>query len=100
MGELLVGARMLPPGRRREALTAALETVIGDFASEILDYDVRAARAYAVLQERRLGMGRPLSVEDGMIAAICLTSNARLATRNTKDFVGLGIELIDPWQTG
>ena len=45
-------------------------------------------------------MGRPLSVEDGMIAAICLTSNARLATRNTKDFVGLGIELIDPWQTG
>ena len=76
---------------------AAIENVIDDFGDEILTYDVRAARAYAALQEKRADMGRPLSVEDGMIAAICLASGAQLATRNTKDFVGLDIDLINPW---
>jgi len=32
-----------------------------------------------------------------MIAAICLVHGARLATRNIKDFEGLGLALIDPW---
>ncbi|RFA13894.1 hypothetical protein B7R21_07470 [Subtercola boreus] len=100
VAELLVGARSLPPGRRRNALMAAIEGVVDDFGEEILAYDVRAARAYAAMHERRVGMGRPLSVEDGMIAAICFVSGASLATRNTKDFVGLDIDLIDPWDRG
>lgn len=33
-----------------------------------------------------------------MIAAIALTHNAKLATRNTRDFEGCGVELINPWQ--
>jgi toxin FitB len=32
-----------------------------------------------------------------MIAAICLTHGAALATRNTTDFEDLGLETIDPW---
>ncbi len=32
-----------------------------------------------------------------MIAAICRSRGALLATRNTKDFADLGVELIDPW---
>ncbi|PPF78924.1 VapC toxin family PIN domain ribonuclease [Subtercola sp. Z020] len=97
VGELLVGARRLPVGRRRDALLSAVENIVDNFGAEILAYDSRAATAYAALQERRAAMGRPLSVEDGMIAAICVSAGASLATRNTKDFVGLGLDLIDPW---
>ena len=41
--------------------------------------------------------GIPLSVEDGMIAAICSSRSLALATGNTKDFAGLGVRLVDPW---
>lgn len=56
-----------------------------------------AARDYARLQELRRTIGIPLSTENGMVAAICSTRNTTLATRYTKDFVGLGIDLVDPW---
>jgi hypothetical protein len=35
-------------------------------------------------------------MEDGMIAAICQSTGVAFATRNIKDFHGLGIDLIDP----
>jgi hypothetical protein len=34
---------------------------------------------------------------DAMIAATCMAAGATLATRNLKDFAGLGIALHDPW---
>jgi predicted nucleic acid-binding protein len=47
----------------------------------------------------RARLGRPLDILDGQIAAICHTRGATLATRNTRDFDGTGIELVDPWRT-
>lgn len=32
-----------------------------------------------------------------MIAAIALVHGAGVATRNTRDFEGLGLDLVDPW---
>ena len=97
VGEMLVGARSIPHGRRREGLLEAIDQTVAAFGGEVLVYDARAARAYAEMREIRTRMGRALSVEDGMIAGICASHGAALATRNTKDFIGLGIELIDPW---
>ncbi|ETA03666.1 hypothetical protein ThrDRAFT_00725 [Frankia casuarinae] len=42
--------------------------------------------------------GTPISGFDAQIAAICRARNAVLATRNTSDFTGLGLELVDPWE--
>lgn len=97
VGELLTGARTLPEGRRRTELLDVLASMLAEFSGSVLPYDEVAAQQYARLQELRRAMGRPLAVEDGMIAAICLVRGAALATRDTSGFVGLGIELIDPW---
>jgi predicted nucleic acid-binding protein len=97
IGELLVGARALPEGKRRSGLMAAIDRVLETFEDQVLEYDESSTRTYARLQEIRRLAGLPLSVEDGMIAAICLSRGIALATRNTKDFAGLGLELIDPW---
>ncbi len=97
VGELLTGVRALPSGRRRAGLLEAIESTLRAFAGSVLAYDEAAARHYAGLQEARRGAGRPLAVEDGMIAAICVARGASLATRNTSDFAGLGLELVDPW---
>ncbi len=43
--------------------------------------------------------GRGLSSMDGLLAATALAHDLTLATRNIKDFEGLGIRLIDPWLT-
>ena len=41
--------------------------------------------------------GRPISQFDCQIAAIARTREATVATRNTSDYEGCGIELINPW---
>jgi predicted nucleic acid-binding protein len=40
---------------------------------------------------------RGISSIDGLIAATAIAHDLTLATRNIKDFEGLGIELVDPW---
>jgi predicted nucleic acid-binding protein len=98
VAELLRGARLLPQGRRRDDLVAGIDGIVRAFRRDVLPFDEKAARLYAELHEMRSRAGRPLSVEDGMIGAICLSAGARLATRNISDFEGLGIEAVDPWQ--
>ena len=45
-------------------------------------------------------MGRPISLSDAMIAAICLAHDATLATRNVRDFDGLDLKLVNPFEAG
>jgi predicted nucleic acid-binding protein len=97
VGEILTGVRALPVGRRREDLMASVEHTFLTYSDRVLAYDESAAREFASMQEARRLAGRPLSVEDGMIAAICRVRGLTLATRNLKDFHDLGIDLIDPW---
>lgn len=99
VGELLVGAERLPDGRRRDELLLAVEAVAAAFEDDVLPYDTAAARRFATMHVARRSAGRPLSTEDGMIAAICAGNGGRLATRNTRDFDGLGLVLVDPWAT-
>jgi toxin FitB len=58
----------------------------------------RAPQRYADIVTGRESLGRPIGVADAQIAAICHTSDAPLATRNTDDFQETGIELINPWK--
>lgn len=97
--ELLHGVSILPAGRRRTSLAKAIETILDeDFRGRILRFDRAAARAYAAIAAARRTSGRPISQFDCQIAAIARANEATVATRNTGDFGGCGIELIDPWQ--
>ena len=44
------------------------------------------------------GIGRPIGPVDAMIAATCLVHDATLATRNTRDFEGLDLKLVNPFE--
>jgi predicted nucleic acid-binding protein len=46
----------------------------------------------------RKNAGRRMSQSDAVIAAVARSRGASLATRNVKDFVDCGIEIINPWQ--
>lgn len=96
--EMLLGIRCMPEGRRRSDLEwAAREIFEVDFAGRVLNFDRDAADAFATLAAERRKAGRPISQADAMIAAITLSRGATLATRNVRDFVGCGINVVNPW---
>jgi hypothetical protein len=70
------------------------------FGSQILGLRQTDALLAGEIRAHRDAMGRPISVQDAMIAAICLTHGATLATRNTKDFAGLDLPLVNPFEGG
>ncbi len=96
--ELWYGVARLPDGRRREALADGIAVIMEeDFARRVLPFDVPAARAYSLLVSERERQGRPISGFDAQIVSICWVYGAQLATRNVRDFEGVGIEVINPW---
>ena len=68
------------------------------FSSRILPFDSDAARAYAEVASGRRAAGRPVSHADCQIAAIARSRGMAVATRNVRDFVDMGIDVIDPWE--
>ena len=96
--EILSGITVLPKGRRREALEiAALAMFREDFAGRILPFDSDAAVIYGELFALRRSIGRPAAIADLMIASIARAHGASVVTRDTVDFEGCGLALINPW---
>jgi toxin FitB len=96
--EMLLGARLLPLGKRRSGLEVALRTMFEeDFAGRILPFDGAATHPYADIVATRRAAGRPISQFDAQIAAIARHHGTRLATRNVSDFGTCGLDLVDPW---
>lgn len=99
--EILYGVRLLPDGKRRRDLLAAIEPIFWeDFVGRVLPFDREAADAYATLAVERRQSGRPISQFDAQIAGIALSRGAAVATRNVADFEGIGLTIIDPWTYG
>jgi predicted nucleic acid-binding protein len=59
--------------------------------------DAAAAEQYAIIASDRERAGKPIAGFDALIAAVCRSRGAALATRNLPDFDGTGVEIIDPW---
>ena len=97
LGEIRKGAELA--GRRRdyaqaEALENWLQIVAERFAERILPVDAATALTWG-----RLTALRPLPVIDGLLAATALTQDMILATRNLADFQGLGVQLLNPFES-
>jgi toxin FitB len=96
--EVLYGIESLPAGKRKAHLSASVERVFAErFPGRILAFPEEAARLYAKIVTQRDAVGRPISQLDAMIAAIARSQNAAVATRNTRDFEGCGVRVINPW---
>lgn len=96
--ELLAGVTALPQGKRRTALTEALTgQVLALFGPRVLPFDTRAAEAFANNHAAAQAQGNPIGFADCAIASIASAQGFALATRNTRDFKGVDVVLIDPW---
>lgn len=99
MAEVLYGIELLAVGKRREALEAAAERLFGVvFADHILSFEQAAARAFSLISSSRRKGGKPISDFDAQIAAVARAHGATLATRDTDDFEGCVVRLVNPWE--
>lgn len=100
LSELLVGIEILPDGKRKVGLGAALSDLLDTlFGGRILPFDAPAAIAFASLVGRARAGGRVLSVADGQIGAIATLYGYTVATRDTAPFIAAGVPVINPWET-
>jgi len=98
VAEILYGIELLPKGKRRDGLVSEAEAMFAeDFAGRILPFDEQSARMFAQIATGRRSLGRPITEFDAQIASIARANGATLATRNTSDFEGCGIQVVNPW---
>lgn len=100
VAEIRYGLSLLPEGRRRDSITQTYERIEGGFMGRIMPFSLDAAHLYGRLKAARQKRGHSIETKDAMIAAICLSHGATLATRNTKDFEGLDLKLVNPFEDG
>lgn len=98
--ELWFGAYLVREPERRDQLLRRIKDVRQDYAGRILVFDEIAAERYGRITAMRKLAGRPVETKDAMIAAICMAHDATLATRNVRDFAGLDLRLVNPFEAG
>ncbi len=97
LAELLFGINSLPAGRRKEALAATLDGLLGAFGQRVLPFDGDVARTYADIVARARAAGQGLPIPDGYIAATAAAHGYAVATRDTAPFIAAGVRVINPW---
>lgn len=98
IGELIRGVFKPRDAAQREALAvwAGLE-IPRRFDGRVVAFDRAAGALWGRLMGEADRQGRPRPAIDMQVAAISLSQNLTLVTRNTRDFDGLGLRLINPW---
>lgn len=97
--ELLFGAFILPAGDRRARLIGTVEAMLeSDFAGRILPYDITASMFYASRVSGARERGITIGHADGQIGAIVAAQRAaKIATRDTRPFAAMNVDVINPW---
>jgi hypothetical protein len=97
LAEIRYGIARLPDGRRKQALLTAADEIFRSFEDQVLPVDAAAAEQYSVIAPTREQSRKTIPGFDALIAAVCRSRGAALATRILPDFGDTGVELVDPW---
>lgn len=97
VAEVLLGIELLPDSARKTALLSAASETFASFGERVIAFDGRSAAKYPDVCLARRAAGTPVKELDAQIAAICLAHSCALATRSVKDFTGVNLPLVNPW---
>jgi len=99
VSEIVYGLERLEDGRRKQGLQERFEAFIAPGSGlAVLMLDAESARLAGMFRARRESSGQHAHPSDMFIAGIAGAQDIALATRNTKDFSGLGLQLVNPWE--
>ena len=96
LDEITYGIEILPPGRRKSRLRRVFSEIVDAFEGRVESLDAQAAAESAKARAQRRQVGLPMAVADSQIAGIARSKGFSLATLNVKDFLGVGLALVEP----
>lgn len=97
--EARYGLALLPDGKKRKILTILFEEIVEkDLEGRVLLFDQMASEKAAHLAASRKKNGYTVDMRDTFIAGIALARKATIATRNTKHFRDLRVDVVNPWE--
>ena len=96
--EIRRGIELLPVGKRLTQLEEWQDDLQISFAARLLPVTKSIGDRWAVLSAQAQRRGTPLAIMDGLIAATALEHDLTVVTRNVKDFAGLGVPILNPWE--
>jgi toxin FitB len=99
IAELHYGAELLPAGARRAYLELVIRTIEETFAERTLPFDRMAAHEYGRIIADRDRLGRATGTMDGLIAAIAKVHGATVATRDSRGFDDIGLDIVNPFDS-
>lgn len=98
LGELARGASRVEEPAKRDLLMRWVEDdLVSQFQDRILPFDQDAAILWGKIMGNGDSAGRQKPMADAQIAAVAKRHGLTLATRNTKDFKDMDINLVNPW---
>jgi len=98
VGELRRGIekiRYRNDAKQADMLDAWLGKILSSYSSNILNFDKEAAQVWGYLR-----VPHHEHILDKQIAAIALTNNLTVVTRNLNDFESSGVKLLNPFSKG
>jgi tRNA(fMet)-specific endonuclease VapC len=99
IGELFKGIARLPASRRKNDLQTWFEDeLLVRYEGKILALDAQALMTWGRLMARLEADGSIMPALDSLIAAIVLTHDMTLVTRNVSDFENSGVKIANPWE--
>lgn len=98
IGEIGKGLTKLVDSKRKERLTAWLNTLKQAYGDRILPIDPKVCESWGILQGNAEKSGVPMASIGGLIAATACTHHLTMVTRNEKDFAPSNITIVNPWK--
>ena len=97
LGELRKRIDDLPSGSTKHHLLIWLARLSEAYSARFLDFDSECAMSWGSLCAEAEREGHPLPVPESMLAATALRFGCTLVTRNTRDYEGTPVRVLNPW---
>ena len=100
LAEIIRGITRHPDSAQQRSLQYWVDDTLRVwFKDRLISISQEIAETAGRITGHRDKAGRPLSFADAFIAATAMEHRLVLVTRNTRDFQGLDLDLLDPWTT-
>ena len=95
--EMTYGLKLLPQGKRRSELDNKLQQLLREYSDFLIPIDQAEAYQAALFRVKAKHQGRVIHLADSFIAGTAKAHNLFVTTRNVDDFLGIDIEIFNPW---
>ena len=96
--ELEFGIQRLEAGGQRERYQSSLSDYVARYTDRILPVGRAEAVLAAEMRARTARAGRVVHLADALIAGTAKANDLAVATRNVRDFEGLDVDVVNPWE--